>query len=561
MDWKKIAQQALLFIKKITLVQRIIFLSLIVASILLFFLIGHKSSIPGSFPLYGLKYHIPSKDMQKIRTSLTQMSIPFTVSGDQIFVKDSTVAMKVKTELGMEGYIPQGIKGWELFDNQPFTTTDFERKINVRRAITDNIKKHLEVIDEIQSADVVISFGENKYFQDDRANNPLTASIVLSVNGNSDLLSNKSKIRGLRDLIAQGVSDLNPRNVVIMTDTGTVLTRDLEVTAEDKNVLLAKEHLQIKEQERMKIYQELKKHLQTVFTDGRFDVKVNLVLNWDVEKTKEHLILPTIIKKDNPATPYDDSLVKESITVSKKSTQEQFKGQGYIPEGPAGIEDQVPPGLKEKMDRYNSYQKNEVIDNEEFSKSDREIIRQPYIIKKISVSVFLDGSWKVVRKSNGEVATKNSSIQRKFTPVSQQEIDSVKESIKSLIGFDSNRGDAVSVSAIKFDRTKEFEKYDQKIIDTLSRKRFFTTTALVIVGIFIFFIIYQSIKKEFLRRRRLREEELLREQEALRLANLAKTETSLEREENALLTSTIEFVKEKPEDSAKLVRTWLNSED
>jgi flagellar M-ring protein FliF len=560
------ARDILKVFKKLTLIQQAILVCAIFIIVALFIFIGHKSAVPSNYPLYGVDFKLPSKEIAKIQDSLKSMSVEYSVQSDQIFVKDEETAMKVKTQLGLDGIVPDGIKGWELFDNQPFTTTDFERKVNVRRAITDNIKKHLELLDDVKSADVVISFGEEKYFADDKKEFPLTASIVINAKPGSDILTNKNKIRGLRDLIAKGVDELSPNNVVIMDANGNVLTKNLEPNIQDENIQIAKEHLSIKEQERMKIYEELKKHLARVFTDNRFDVKVNLELNWDVEKSTQHLILPTVIKPQDPNVPYDNSIVKESVTVSQKNTKETFKGQGYIPEGPAGIEDQVPPGLKEKMDRYNTYEKNETINNQEFSKADKEIVRQPYVINKITVSVFLDGVWKKLKDNKGNYIFKNGTIKREYTPVADNEVREIENSIKALVGFDNNRGDSVAVNSVQFDRTDEFAKEDLDIFNSLQKRRFIISAVLGLLGIFVLLIILRVIRQSIDRRRRLREEELLREQEALRLSALNSIEEDsnfslLDKATNEMQEQAVRYAKEKPEDVAKLIRTWLNSDD
>ncbi|HOJ49244.1 MAG TPA: flagellar basal-body MS-ring/collar protein FliF [Spirochaetota bacterium] len=568
MNPKEIIQKLKEALGKLNLTQKIIVGSIILAIIILFMVISVSSTSSGKYPLYGINYKISEKDLERIQKALKGMNIEFETIDNQIFVKDKELAAKARTELGLEGIIPQGIKSWELFDNQPFTTTDFERKINVRRAITASIKQHLEKLDEIESADVVISFGEEKYFKDDLNNFPLTASVVITPSPGSDITTNKKKIKGLRDLIAKGVDMLTPENIVILDNQGDVLTDKLTETDEEENIRLAKEQIKIKEKLRMHYYNELKKLLERVFTSDRFDIKLNLELNWDVVKMKENLLKPVIIKPDNPETPYDDSVVVDSLTVSKKSTKETFKGQGYIPEGPAGIEDQVPAGLKEKMDRYNVYEKQEDIENKEFSRSEQEIRKAPYDIKNMTVTVFLDGLWEKERDKEGDIIIENGKIKRKFIPVEDIIVKKVEESVKAYIGFNEGRGDKVAVSSIQFDRTKEFEKEDEEIRKAEKMRKTIMAVIIGLISLFVISIVYKAIEREMARRRRLREEELIKQQEALRFAALKAAEqesvgAELSPEERARLElqdNAIKLAKEKPEDVAKLLRTWLSEE-
>ena len=78
----------------------------------------------------------------------------------------------------------------------------------------------------------------------------------------------------------------------------------------------------------------------------------------------------------------------------------------------------------------------------------------------------------------------------------------------------------------------------------------------------------KAIEREMARRRRLREEELIKQQEALRMAALKAAEqesmtTELSPEERARLElqeNAARAAKERPEEVAKLIRTWLNEE-
>jgi flagellar M-ring protein FliF len=86
--------------------------------------------------------------------------------------------------------------------------------------------------------------------------------------------------------------------------------------------------------------------------------------------------------------------------------------------------------------------------------------------------------------------------------------------------------------------------------------------------LFIGTLVYRAIARELERRRRLREEELARQQQAMREAALRAAEeeaatVELSIEEKArmeLLENAINVARERPEDVARLIRTWLAEE-
>jgi len=83
------------------------------------------------------------------------------------------------------------------------------------------------------------------------------------------------------------------------------------------------------------------------------------------------------------------------------------------------------------------------------------------LINKIIVFVNIDGVWK--RKFDEKkqpVVLWDGTIEREYIPVPTEELLKVTNSIKSIIGYNSARGDSVTVTNIPCDRIAEFAKED-----------------------------------------------------------------------------------------------------
>jgi len=99
-------------------------------------------------------------------------------------------------------------------------------------------------------------------------------------------------------------------------------------------------------------------------------------------------------------------------------------------------------------------------------------------------------------------------------------------------------------------------------------QRLLIVSGISIVAFFLLYLLYRAIKNEIARRRRLREEELAAQQQlmreaALRVADEGAAEVELSIDEKArreLLENAINLAREKPDEVAKLLRTWLNEE-
>jgi flagellar M-ring protein FliF len=136
------------------------------------------------------------------------------------------------------------------------------------------------------------------------------------------------------------------------------------------------------------------------------------------------------------------------------------------------------------------------------------------------------------------------------------------------VGYNSGRGDSVTVQNIPFDRTREFAEEDAAYF---RRKQMQTTILVFLSGLVILliaFVVFRMITREIERRRRLEAEERARREAAIREGAIASAEeegvdVSISVEERTrmeLLESVINMAKEHPEDVAQLIRTWILEE-
>lgn len=507
------------------------------------------------------------EDFARVTKKLTELNIPFETRDNKfVLVSDEETKQKAKMRLAWEGIIPNNIKGFELFDIQSFTTTDFERNVNLHRAIIGEIERHLKMIDDIEDVKIVIPFQKERLFKEEETER--TASVVVTPSPYSDLRENKNKVRAIVELVARGIDGLKPENIVVVDNHGNVLSDLLLEDQVSDDIRAAREQIKVKERIKRELIERIYKELSKAISEDRIIVSAEVDMRWDKKEIQQDKIIPTVVKQDNPLTPYDESQVEVNVPISKKTTKEDFKGPAYIPEGPPGVEANIPPGIKEKIDRFTTYQKNEEIVNYELSKEKVNQKNQPYDINRISVAVAVDGVWEVELKDGEPVIDERGRVKRKFTPPDEEELRRIEEWVKRAIGYNPIRGDSVVVTFIKFDRTKQFQKEDEELLRRYQIRRILIATILVLIVLFLLLLLYRAIMREIARRRRLREEELARQQQLMREAALRAAEqegamVELSVEEKArmeLLESIISIAREKPDVAARVIRTWISEE-
>lgn len=505
---------------------------------------------------------LSQEDARNVISVLEASNIKYQYRNGFITLNNMSDKAKAELELVKEGKMPTSLDGWELFDSPRIGITDVELDINKRRSLTKAITQLLTKLEFVQEATVDLAFPKKEYLTDVDA--PVTASVVIKAEPfKEEILRDPKTVRGLQRLIAMGVDKLQPEFVTITDSVGLVLT---DFTDESANLKLkvAQEELKIVDRERKKIENKIRQTLGRIYTN-RVETTIALELIWDEVTITNNSVMPIVLKEDDPSTPYDDSIITNKVQVSSRTVTEDWKGQQFIPQGAAGAEENVPPGYKDKTDRWQTYTKTDTQDNYELSKRYEAIKKGSYQIGKISAAVALDGRWTRVYDERGNpIITNGTSYVREYHPVSAEEIRNVTSLVQAAIGYNLKRGDQVSVTHLQFDHWDRFDAEDARIMRNNFIKKTLVIAMISLLALFILVLIVRAIQKELARRRRLREEELERKQMEMRrqaMMNVNEepiTEMNLEdAARKKLMEEVIRVSHERPEDVAQLLRTWM----
>lgn len=546
-------------------VQKVILFGIIIVVIFAIVLTVRVSAKPAQYRVLNTAITDEIRRAE-ILDRISQENISVNVN-DQgfIYVDSELTARKLRTILTTEGLLPSNINAFDgVFDRDVFTT-DEDVKMKKLLAIQKQLKQHIETIPDIRMANVTIVSPEDKLFQEDQ--NPVSASVILMVTGNSDLYSNKRRIKGIQDLILSAIEGLKEENLIIADEDGNQIN-DFEGMAESDRIDNVKKQQKLIRQLEVEIRAKILKALQKTFTEDRCrDMVVAVEMDMSQRQSQSTEYKPIVIRVDNPDTPYDDSEFRDTLPVSTQTVTKEWQGTGFNPEGPAGVEGQTPPVYSDMSNVIGRSTETGTTINHVQNRTDTQEISSPKP-NKISVSVNLDGKWRKIRDDNGNIIIENGSIKREYAPVSPEDMAEAEKSIKAAMGYDRSRGDQVAVTNIAYDRDDDFLKEDEAYFAAIQRKRTILMILIAVAVVLVSFIMFRLISRELERRRREREARLLAEQQAARERALwdAKEDTMevtmsveetrrMELQENA-----IAMAKEHPEDVAMLIRTWLMEE-
>lgn len=565
-EWfKKTGTQIKTLWGKWTPLQKGILAAVIVAAVVIIVLLASWSAKPSLVPLIDT----PITDAtvrDRIIVRLNAENVKATVSQSGVIsVNDEQTARRMRAILLREDLIPQNTDPWALFDVERWTQTDFQLNIDKRRAIIEEVRKHIKALDEVDDASVVVNMPEDKLFKADQ--NPVTASVILYPKPGSDISTNRKKIEGIQKILKYAVEGLTDDNITIADNSGTILNDFAGMKDFDRLSIIEKQQkiiAKLEAQYEIKILNILQK---TYGTDRVRDLSIKIDMDMS-EKTAETVeYLPFQLRPDNPETPYDESEIRASVTRSSETATTTYQGTGFNPEGPGGVEGQTAPSYRDTSNLTGLSTQSIVRTNEEIGSRRTSEIVSPEMGRR-TVSVNIDGQWRKKKDAKGNLIIKDGQIEREYIPISDEDLQKATQAVQDAIGYNALRKDSVSVLNIQFDRMAEFEKEDDAYFRGVQRRLILLFSLAGLAILLLLFIIYRIVTREIERRKRLREEELLRQhqlerEKALWEAEQAGMEVSMSVEEmkrRELLENVINNAREHPEDVALLLRTWLMEE-
>jgi flagellar M-ring protein FliF len=524
-------------------------------------------SVSSGSPDAVLFSELSSEDFGRVTKKIEEMGYYYkTAAGTGILVKPDQRDL-ILTKLAQENMIPTGIPGWKLFDLSKWTETEKELDVKYMRALTDEIVKHITSLKNIVNAKVEIAMTDDSIYSD--VETPYTAAVTVFLAPGIDNLS-KKEIKGITYLVSRAVGNrLKPENITVTDDTGKIISDfddDFEKAKEEYTIIELRR--KVEEKARVKMLKDIREGLERIYSSDRIQiVRLNMDFDWDKVTEEHEEFTPVELEPDNPATPYSERKTQESIKRSSKSTKEEFAGHGWNPEGPAGTEGNKPPGYKASDDQYSKYNKQENIDNYEINRKKRNIQRQPYIVDRVSVAIAIDGKQDLPRNTDGsyDLDPAKKPVQVELT---EDELKKAENIVKKSINFSQVRGDQVAVENIMFDRTSYWDTLREEFRKREQFKKLVLAALIGVVALFVGYILFRTISRELERRKRMREEQLALEQQRMREAALRAAEeegidVELSLEERARLelqSSAINLARERPDDVAQLLRTWLAEE-
>ncbi len=338
--------------------------------------------------------------------ALEQRGVPYEVRGAAILVPGAR-RDELRMTLASEGLPANSAQGYELLDSlSGFSTTAQMFDAAYWRAKEGELARTISSSPLVESARVHIARADAGPF---REGAEPTAAITLAAAPGA---VGTDQARALRHLVASAVPGLAPENVVVIDGAGQILggpdEAGLAARAEARADVLRARVMRL---------------LEARVGPGNVVVEVAVQTRTESEAISERRFDP------------QGRVAISTETEERTDTSRDGAGQGVtvasnLPAGDAGAAGESSSQASETRERVNF----------EVSETNREILRTPGAVSRITVAVLVNES----RETDATGATVT-------VPRPEEELAALRDLVASAVGFDEARGDVVTLRTLAFE--------------------------------------------------------------------------------------------------------------
>lgn len=480
-------------------------------------------------PLYS---NLSPSETGTIKESLDGRGIISEISdgGKTISVPEEVVDT-LKVELAAEGIPKSGSIDYSFFsENASFGMTDNEFNVLKLDALQTEIANLMKGIDGINDAKVVITLPKEGVFVSDE-NGEASASIVLNTKAGYNF--SESQIKGLYTLVSKSVPNLPTDNIVITN-------QNFEYFDLNSSTNSAADTFTVQNNVKKQIERDIQRQVQTMLGTLMGQNKVMVSVTADIDFTQEN-------REENLVSPVDEENM-EGIAVSAQKLSETYSGDNAAAEGVAQAEedaDTTTYNTDTETGSGGESEKTEDTINYEVNRIKKQIVESPYKVRDLGIQVMV------------EPPDANDT-----TSLSQESIDQINNILGTIVRTsidktsvdgeisDEDLQNKIAVSVQKFNGKTEANT--QNAGSTIPWWIYAVGGVLLAIIALLIFLFIRARKKQVPA-----EEEI---EEIIQPITIPDVNEEQESEGTLRRKQLEKMAKEKPEDFAKLLRTWITED-
>jgi flagellar M-ring protein FliF len=357
-----------------------------------------------------LYVNLDPEDARQVGQVLTQSQIPFDLTPDGAGIRVPVAQLdKARLATAAKGGVKNGRLGFEIFDKPNWVGSEFDEQVNYQRALEGELEHTVGTLADVESARVHLVLPHDSLFREQER--PAKGSVVLK-------LRHRTLAEGepdaIRNLVASAVDGLAAEKVVLVDASGhsalgPKTAEAMQLTAEQA------------------LEQKLVSTLEPVTGIGNVRASVTL----DYERSSSEITQEV----------YDP---EKSATLTVQRT-EQTTGTQQVAEGIPGTASNAPNSQALPVYPHQSTAPQSAKSESSTyaaSKTDRHTIEGPGRVRRMTAAIVVNDRL-IQSASKGKAAV--------WQPRSTDEIHNLTVLAQAAVGFDSGRGDMLTVEDLAFD--------------------------------------------------------------------------------------------------------------
>lgn len=490
--------------------QKVIFIVGCTGILVTIAVLGQLLLRPTYAPLFT---ELESQNAAKIIEQLETLQVPYhlTNNGKTIEVPEDLV-YKLRIQMASAGALYNNGQGFELFDEKKFGITEFEQHVGYQRALQEELRRTIVQLNEVEQARVHLVLPRESVFLDEQV--VPSASIALKLKPFSKL--EPDQVRGIQSLAMGSVQGLTPENIHIIDMQGNVLNEDMETDGNEFSSASALKSYEIRKQYEKEMEQRLQQMLNRILGPSRAVAMVSADLDFDRQE---------ILRAE-----YGPGTILHEETVTED-------GSGTTSGGIPGADSQMPGNtMPFASDSAGSeYSREQRAADYQVDTNQQTIIKAPGTVRRLSVSVVVDGNY------------------------AQDRLDSLEQVIAGAMGYDENRGDQLNVSSMNFnkDSLPNFEETPAPSPEILLDKRLIIPGAIA-GSLLLVLIIFLIIRRRTRRHREMLIQQQLEEEAKPQVVQEKPKEQEKVEDPIAQQHRTVKKIaRERPAEVVEILKIWL----
>lgn len=441
-----------------------------------------------STPDYQVLFsNLSQEDAGEMVAKLKEKKIPFELSpgGTSILVPKEKV-YDVRLTLTAEGLPKGGGVGFEVFDRTSLGTTDFVQKLNYQRAMQGELARTIKQIKEVEQARVHIVTPKESLFVEEQKKS--TASVFLKTRAGLSLSA--SQVEGIVHLVASAIEGLDPSHITVVDTSGRILSK-----RNDSSLIGQMTTNQLDYQRNLEegYKRKVQGMLEEVLGLNKAIARVSADIDFQqVDITEERFDPSGVVRSEqkNSERSSGNSGVRAPETKGENpAEQPAARSRARAAAEPAA---KAPAPAPAPFQTNQAERQNE-IRNFEISKISKHIKNPVGSVKKLSVAVIVDGSYKEVADAKGGAKT------RQFIARPPEEMEKLENIVKTATGYDESRGDQIEVVSMPFSWAVTEE--EPKTAPGTPWKEYLLVAykpvvSLILAVLFIFFVVRPLLKRK-----------------------------------------------------------------